>query len=66
VNGLLFRRECRVSQINQDYCVEEQMADRVQKAVNSNCNISSSELVIIGTVVMKILMMIIMIISFMF
>jgi len=42
------------------------MADRVQKAVNSNCNISSSELVIIGTVVMKILMMIIMIISFMF
>jgi len=43
------------------------MADRFQKAVNYNCNISSSELVIIGTVVMKILMMlIIMIISFMF
>jgi len=45
------------------------MADRFQKAVYYNCNISLSELVIIGTVVMKILMMkiiIIMIISFMF
>jgi hypothetical protein len=46
--------------------VEQPMADRFQKAVNSNCNISLSELVIIGTVVMKKMMMVIMIVSFMF